>query len=256
MEKQILELYNTEDSVMNDAIDRVVVRLYGIRKESNAGSYIFTGVGSHAGTTSVAINVAIALAEAGWKTAFVDCDLRKGTDYKRISGESSAHSLAGYLTDTSISMDDAVYATNYEGLSFIPSGDCVENPVRLLCTERMEKMVRFLKEKYDYVIFDLPSINTVNDAEILIPETDRYILVTALNVSTKREVLDARLELSRFEDHYAGMIVNRVEARQYRRQIRDYDYFSHENLENMQKRALARKYKKKGKKKEASDAKK
>ncbi len=253
MEKQALELYNSEDRVMNDAIDRVVVRLYGIRKESKASSFIFTGVGSHAGTTSVAINVAIALAEAGWKTVFVDCDLRKGTDYKRITGENSDLSLSGYLTDTSLSVEDAVNDTNYEGLSFIPSGDCIENPVRLLCTERMEKLVKTLKETYDFVIFDLPSINTVNDAEILIPETDRYILVTSLNVSSKKEVMDARLELERYSDHYAGMIVNRVEMRQYRRQIKDYDYFSRGNLENMQKQALARKKLRNVVKKEASD---
>ncbi|SKB64169.1 capsular exopolysaccharide family [Lachnospiraceae bacterium] len=243
MEKQILELYNSEDRVMNDAIDRVVVRLYGIRKECNARSFIFTGVGSHAGTTSVALNVAIALAEAGWKTVFVDGDLRKGTDYKRIKGDNSDCSLSGYLTDHSISVEDALNETNYDGLSYIPSGDCIENPVRLLCTERMEKLVKTLKDTYDFVIFDMPSINTVNDAEILIPETDRYILVASLNVSTKKEVMDARLELDRYSDRYAGMIVNRVEMRQYRRQIKDYDYFSRDNLEHMQKQALARKNK-------------
>ena len=72
-----LNLYTINNSVLNDAIDKIVVKLHGMNKKDESKMFLLTGVGANGGTTTVGINVAISLAEAGWKTVFVDADLRK-----------------------------------------------------------------------------------------------------------------------------------------------------------------------------------
>ena len=235
MSDKVLQLYHNDSLLMNDAIDRIIVEIYGIKKKCNAKMFLLTGVGSSVGTTSVSINLAIALASSGWKTLFIDCDMRKGTVYKRIGSDESDDiiSLTEYLApeDEQIQPDDIVNQTTYPLLNFITAGSGKDSPVRLLCNERMEKLISRLKDRYDYIIVDTPSINIVNDAEILVPLMDRYIMVAAINSSTKRQLADAKETLLKYSDKYAGLIINRMDMHQYRKNIKDYDYFGKENLE-------------------------
>ena len=125
------------------------------------------------------IDLAIALSMAGWKTLLVDCDFRKSGVYKK-SADTSKIGLADYLANA-VDKKDIIYHTNYELLDFIPGGRNVTSPVRLLCSQNMEKLITELKETYDYVIFDFPSITIVPDAQAVLNYVDGIVLVTALN---------------------------------------------------------------------------
>ena len=261
MVNKALQIYHNDSQLMNDAIDRIIVEIYGIKRNEGAKTFLFTGIGSSVGTTSVSLNIAIALASAGWKTLFVDCDMRKNTRYKRLNSEDAETlSLTEYLNIPHgvYAIEDIICNTNYPLLDLITAGDGKDSPVRILCTDKMEKMVLTVRERYDFVIFDTPSINIVKDAEILIPVVDRHILVAAINVSSKRQLADARENLRMYHDRYAGLIVNRMDLHQYRDNIRDYDYFAQSRLdkkhgddmrkieERERKRKKSEKHRKKG----------
>jgi hypothetical protein len=72
----------------------------------------------------------------------------------------------------------------------------------------------------------------------LVPYVDHFALVSAINRTTKRQIGDARQMLSAYNDRYCGMIVNRMELGQYRRNIKDYDYFHDDNLRRSHKRYM------------------
>ena len=95
----------------------------------------------------------------------------------------------------------------------------------------MEYLVSELKENYDYVLFDFPSLNIVSDADILIPFADRIILVAALQDTTKRQLQDAKSKMKEYKEKYMGLIVNKVDISQYRTYIKDYDYFKGKNMQ-------------------------
>ncbi len=65
MEEKI-ELYSVDNSILNDAIDRVVVKLHGLNKKSGSKIFLLSGASVNAGTAAVAINIAISFAAAGW----------------------------------------------------------------------------------------------------------------------------------------------------------------------------------------------
>ncbi len=113
MKKETLELYPINDALLNDAIDRIVVKLHGEKKKNESTIFLTTGVSANCGTTTIAITIAIALAEAGWKTAFVDCDFRKDQKYKRIE-QKEATSLSDFLSEDEYDYEKILHHTNFQ----------------------------------------------------------------------------------------------------------------------------------------------
>ena len=137
--------------------------------------------------------------------------------------------LANYLLETSgkesITVNDIIYSTNIENLSYIPCGDYSENSTRILCSAKMEKLIETVKEQFDCIIFDLPSLAIVPDAQILFQSVDGIILLAALGETRKRQIKEAKMKIAPYTDKYYGMIINKVQLDMYRKNVRDFDYY-------------------------------
>ena len=208
---------------MNDATDRIVVEVYKHKKEKQYKTILLTGASPQAGTTTNAINLAIALSVAGWKTVLIDADMRKGTALKRLNKD-TGKGLSDYLNDA-VPSTKIKYRTSYDNLTYIPCGSVQDSPVRLLCTKKMELIVEQMKEEYDFVVFDFPSINIVPDAEIMFSIVDEMMIVAAIGKTSKRQLYDARKKVSAYSEKYVGTIVNQVDMIEYRKYFKEYDYF-------------------------------
>ena len=138
--------------------------------------------------------------------------------------------LATYLTEDDIDESEIICNTSYENLYYIASGERYNTPVRLLCSDKMEALCTGFKFEYDFIIYDLPSISIVNDAKVLIPSVDKYVLVGGVNISTKKQIFDAKVALLPYGKKNGGIIANRMEKSQYRKNIKDYNYFEEKNL--------------------------
>ena len=239
-----IKFYRSESQLMNDAVDRIVVEFHRRKKERGDKVFLLTGCSSEVGTTSVSINLAIALSAAGWKTVLVDCDMRKNDKFKRLNEESRT-GLIDYL-EKSKEVNDIAYDTGYDNLEYIPCGTTTNiSPVRLLCSGKMEKLVDELKDKYDFDI--------VPDADILIPSIDAVALVAAMRKTTKHQLAEAKLKMEIYEDKYAGLIINRVDMMQYRKYNHDYDYFRTDNQNDKYEKNLKKKIKEQNKEKKINN---
>lgn len=237
-----IDFYQSDNQVMNDAIDRIIIELHARKKKDGSKSILFSGCGSKSGNTTLAINLAIALSMSGWKTLLVDCDLRKGTKFKRLT-EYTFLGLSDYLSQK-VESQDIISKTNYAMLDYIPSGSINNSPVRLFCSRRMEEFIAEVKEEYDYILFDFPSVNIVSDAAILFPHSDGIVLTAALNQTTKRQLKDAKRKIEEHEQKYYGLIVNQVEMTEYKKYIKDFDYFKEKNLRKRFREHIKQKSKK------------
>lgn len=226
--KKIIEFYENSSQITNAAIDRIVVEVFNKREGESCGQTILmTGASPLAGTTSTCISLAIAMANTKRKTLLVDCDVRKAIQYKKLNRETKK-GLADYLLGNSGAekdMSEIVYKTNVEDLYYIPCGEYYENATRILCSAKMLELIDAVKKEYDCVIFDLPSINIVPDAQVLFGKVDGIVLVTALGETRKSQIKDAKRKMAPFADNYYGMIINKVEKDEYRRNLKDYDYY-------------------------------
>ena len=222
MNKKVLELYRPNNETINDAFDRLVVNILHERKTNNSRSYVFTGCEPGVGTTTISINVAISLAMTGANTILIDGDLRKDTRYKRLSEEESG------FTDILMAdceLEDVVCTTNFPALSYLPCGNSVDAPVGLLGSQNFDMFLEDLYDKYDIIIFDLPSVNAVIDSAILASKVDSVILTVKQNATTLTQLKDARNELDKVDAKVIGVIMNAVDKAEYKNYKKNYDYF-------------------------------
>lgn len=237
------EFYRADNQLMNDSVDRIIVQIYANNKKFGYKSLMLTGCGSKSGTTTISINLAIALSMSGWKTLLVDCDIRKGTIYKRLH-EGIEFGLSDYLVEKK-GLKDIVYKTNYDLLEYIPSGSIKdESPIHLLCSSPMEEFVQEIYDRYDYIIYDFPSLNIVSDAEIVLPSVDGIMLIAALEQTTKKQLADAKRKVDKYIDKYYGLVINEVSISQYKKYIKDYDYFKQNNMFKRYNQMIKKKRKK------------
>lgn len=220
----VINLYRCKDEIINDAYDRAVVNIYLQKEKKGYKSFLLCGSEAGVGTTSTSVELAISLSVAGWKTVLVDGDLRKGSKYKRLNEETKV-GLSDYICGTA-NWQDCIYKTNWELLNYIPCGTAQEeSPVRMLCSVNMDKVMKKLQEEYDFIIIDVPSLNSSVDAQILAVKADASILVTALKSSKRRSLEEAKNQLVAAGGNLIGVIQNKVDMEEYKKYIKDYDYF-------------------------------
>lgn len=229
MNKKIVDLYGNTSQVMNDAIDKIVIEIYNKRNcNEGAQKILLTGCGPQCGSTSTSIGLGISFAAAKWKTLIVDCDFRKSVELKKLN-ENTDMGLSDHLLDETldkkVNIENIIYATNFESLSYVPSGNNAASPARLFGSGKMDQFLKYVDENYDYVIFDFPSISVAPDAQILFGKVDGIVLIAALEEVTKKQVKDAKHKVMPFKNKYYGMIINKIDKSLYRKYVKRYDYY-------------------------------
>lgn len=239
-----IQFYRDGNPIMHDAVDQIIVKVYQ-KKEKGDRSFLLTSCGQGNGTTSIAINLAIGLAASGWKVLLIDCDIRKKMTYKRLNVDAKI-GLADYLSDQHTKLQNIIFPTTYDNLFYIPGGREADNPIRLFCSDRMDIFMKQVAEDYQYIIYDTPSINTVPELEILLPKVDNIMLIASIGITAKKQLRNAENQLERYSEKYMGLIVNRVNKREYREFHQDYDYYmpqkqSYKYLQSLRKSMKKRK---------------
>ena len=224
MEK--LEIYRNDNYVLNDAFDQSVMNIHILKKQKGYKSFVVCGCETGDGTTTVAINLAAALASSGWNTVLVDGDMRKKNRYKRLS-QNVTVGLSDFLLGRS-EIEDTIYETTTDRLFYIPCGELIDNPVRLLCSGNMNDLRDELDKRFDYIIFDMPAMEAAMDAKVVAVNADATILVSSIGKTSKKALVDAANSLAEVKANLVGTIVNKMDMDQYKEINEEYDYFQNE----------------------------
>lgn len=221
-----LEIYRNDNYVLNDAFDQAVMNLHILKQQNGYKSFVICGCEAGNGTTTVAINLAAALASSGWKTVLIDGDMRKKNRYKRLN-ENVSEGLSDYLMDR-VELEKVICETTTENLSYIPCGELIDNPVRLLCSNKMTVARNELADIYDFIIYDMPAVNAAMDAKVIAVNVDATILVSAIGETSKRGLVESANALKDVNANLIGTIVNKLNMDEYVELNADYDYFQNE----------------------------
>lgn len=215
------ELVVLQDPISQDAEDFRKLR----------ASLQYVGIGRHPlvlmvtssmpaeGKSTVACNLAAALAEGGRRTLLLDVDLRK----PRVAEFTRTESSVG-LTDLLIGeaeLDEVVQPVGDTRLEVVPAGHIPPNPGELLASEAMLHFLAQVKDRYDYIIIDTPPVLAVADPVGLASLVDGAILVAHAQRVTKSQVSRALEALSAAGTTPLGTVLNAVKSS---RRAREYSY--------------------------------
>lgn len=153
------------------------------------------------------INLAISFAQIEKKVVVIDCDMRLPTIASKL-GVQAKPGLSDYLIGEA--KLEEVLQRDVEGIDVIPAGNIPRDPTWLLESVQMEALLEALRKLYDYVLIDLPPVNTVTDAAILSRCTDGILLVVRHNVTAKREVAEMLRQLRFAGAKILGFVYNDV----------------------------------------------
>lgn len=162
------------------------------------------------GKSTIAANLAIALARTDRQVWLCDCDLR----HSSLSGlfpEAGSLGLAAFLAEKT-GVDSVVRRAEQPGLWFVASGHPVPNPAELLGAQRMARLVGEARTRADVVLLDSPAILPVTDAEVIGRQVDGALLVVKVGKTDRRVLAQARQRLERLGVHVVGAVLNFVPA--------------------------------------------
>lgn len=205
----VMEEYPTSD--IAEAYRTLRMNLQYSYLGSNHKVIVVTSANPKEGKSTVAANMALALAQDDKKVILIDCDLRKPTIDKRfnISNETG-------LTELVIAKESEItFGYNYnENLTILTSGKIPPNPTEILSSNYMLRLINSLRNIFDYIILDAPSVELVTDAQILAAKFDGTILVVKAETTKKSSVHNAINILRRVNANIIGIVLNEIEIKQ------------------------------------------
>lgn len=138
------------------------------------------------GKSTTAINLSYVLAEKGKRVLLIDGDLRIPSVAKKMKIESTP-GLTDLLMGKGAQIND-FQSTLLQNWYILPSGSIPPNPSELLGSRRMETILNELKDKFDYIVIDLPPVNIVSDALSISGLITGMIVVIREDYTEKKEL--------------------------------------------------------------------
>lgn len=167
---------------------------------------VITSSGPSEGKSTTAANLAVVFANSGQSVLLVDADMRKATVHKTFQLTNNV-GLSNILS-TNMSIREATQRSVVPNLNVMTSGPKAPNPSELLGSKRMDHLIGELRVTYDFVIFDMPPIVAVTDAQIMASKADGTMLVVRENVTRKDSLQKARELLSMVNANVLGALFN------------------------------------------------
>lgn len=160
------------------------------------------------GKTTIISNLAVIYAQEGKKVLLVDADMRKPSLHGVFS-QMNHQGLSTLLTgDTSI--QEAIQETWIDHLSLLTSGPVPPNPSELIDSSGMRELLHQLKEQYDVILVDTPSVLSVSDSVIVSALCDGVIMVAAAGKVKREHLKKAQEQLDHVNARMLGIVLNQV----------------------------------------------
>ncbi|CAG0908105.1 unnamed protein product [Cyprideis torosa] len=176
---------------------------------------LFTSTVPQEGKSTLAINMAAAVAESGQRTLLIDCDLRK----PRV------HSVFGFpsspgLSDALISQNLAMYPSSIKDLDILTAGTRPLNPTELLGSKEFKQLLNQFEESYDHIIIDGAPLLGLADSIMLSTQVDGVVYVVKGGETNKEWVKNGVKRLKTVNAPVLGIVLNQVEVKG-----KDYGYY-------------------------------
>ncbi len=193
------------------------------------------------GKSFVSMNLLRSLASLKKKVVLLDADMRCsdiiGRFRLKFEGNTS-NGLAHYLSGM-CPIDDIIYETDIEGAFFIPIGREITNPLPLLHSDEMRKLMEYLRESFDYVIVDTPPAGLIVDAIDIAKYCDGSLIVVSYKRGKLKDISEIKSMIEKTGCTVLGTVMNNVDlksisSRKYYYSSERYaaEYYSRESQKN------------------------
>lgn len=171
---------------------------------------VVTSANPGEGKTTVAGNLALALAQGESKVLLVDCDMRRPSIHKTFK-ISNTYGISDLLVGNK-KLESVANKYN-DNLSIVPAGKIPPNPAEMLASKAMTAFLEEMKNYFDYIVLDTPPLQAVTDAQVLSTKVDGSLIVVRAGVTKKDAVHNAVSIIKKVKGNIIGTVLNVAETK-------------------------------------------
>lgn len=214
MESAVLRQVKEQNYMMKESLRALKTNLQFCGDDVK--TVLITSSVPNEGKSTVAMDLARSLTESGKRVLLIDTDMRKSVLVSRLRAKSEKGGeicgLSHYLSGQR-ALDEVLYATNIPNLFLIFAGPSVPNPTEILEKKYFEKLIRFGRDTFDYVLIDCAPIGAAIDAAVVAKHCDGAIIVIAQGMAGARMIGSVRKQLEASGVRILGAVLNKVKMK-------------------------------------------
>ncbi len=196
------------ESPMQEAYQMLQSNLKFTSPDKPIKSITITSAAPNEGKSEVAANLAATIASKGRKVLLIDANLRQPIqhDIWHQSNQMGLTSTVKKKTTLTAAIEEVM-----PRLDLLTCGIVSSNPMNLVSSPEIIKLLRSVYAYYDTIIFDTPSLENFADAMIISDLTDGILIVTCPQIINPQVAQTAKKFLKCQQKKILGFVVNGID---------------------------------------------
>ncbi|MEM7590964.1 MAG: polysaccharide biosynthesis tyrosine autokinase, partial [Cyanobacteria bacterium P01_A01_bin.83] len=168
------------------------------------------------GKSTVAANLAAAMAQLGRKVLLIDGDLRKASQHElwQLSNKVGIKDIVAHKTPL-----EQVVSQPMKQLDLVTSGTIAPNPLALLDSPEMAELVATARKEYELIIIDAPPLAVTADVLTLSKLADGIVFISRPGIveTESADLAQETIANANLSQKVLGLVINGVKPNEFDR---------------------------------------
>jgi tyrosine-protein kinase Etk/Wzc len=214
---------NGENTLLAEQFRRIRAALNFLGISEKRKKILVTSTISGEGKSFFAVNLALSLAMIDKKVALVEFDFSNPTLGVKL-GQQQTIGVADYLMGDAEPEDIIRRVSGNDNLFFLAAGSGVTNPSELIMSKKVNDLLKYLNDIFDFVVIDSAPSAPSSDAYVLSPLCDATLYMVRHKYTPKVMIqrLDENIKVTGLKN--MAIIFNGIRSRGFQKDIYGYGY--------------------------------
>lgn len=197
---------------VHDAFSSLVFNLRMTSPDKGLGTILVTGPELGIGKSTVASNLALALAFQRKKVLLLEADLRRPVLDRVFDHDDAKPGLTEWLVGDA-TLEEVVREVHPEGygsLHVIFSGRRPPSPADFFASQTFAETMRKLAEIYEVIVIDAPPVHAAPEIQVLATQVEGVLFLVDAELTDKRTAQAALEKLAQAHAPVVGVVINRA----------------------------------------------
>jgi capsular exopolysaccharide synthesis family protein len=194
--------------MQSDRFQEVKTKLVTSFPLDSVKTIMFTSTAHGDGSSFIAVSLAKTLVkDFRLNVLLIDANLRRPSLHEIFDIENNPG-----LSDLLAREEDKTFfvkKVGHGGLYLIPSGKKKSESTNLFESDRFERTLKTMREKFDYVILDVPPVNNYAESIVISTKVDGVVLVLESDKTRQQVATRAKREMEKAGAKVLGAILNK-----------------------------------------------